>query len=195
MNELDTTISEDTLKAIAEIGNTVIPKKEKRPKKLPVYLSEEEYSKFIKLVRQPHHKIAFSLAYAAGLRISEVVKLEKTDIDLAGRRIKLREAKGNKERIVPLPKGFPESNLKYIPIKCAVRSLQIAFNNYAKKAGIMKPGLVFHSLRHSFAVRCMEKGIPLNVIQVLLGHENISTTSIYTRVNPADALKKYEELW
>jgi integrase/recombinase XerD len=66
---------------------------------------------------------------------------------------------------------------------------------YVGRAEISKPDLHFHSLRHSFAVRCMERGIPLNQIQVLLGHESISTTSIYLKINPKDALDSYENLW
>ena len=80
-------------------------------------------------------------------------------------------------------------------MKCGVRALEISFKNYVKKAGIEKQDLHFHSLRHSFAVRCMERGIPLNQIQIILGHESIATTGIYLRINPKDALDNYEKLW
>ena len=72
-----------------------------------------------------------------------------------------------------------------------MRALQISFKDKVEKSGIKKQGLHFHSLRHSFAVRCMEKGIPLNQVQALLGHESIATTNIYTRINPKEALDKY----
>ena len=163
--------------------------------KLPVYLSEEEYLKLIKATNQQHHKLAYNLAYASGMRISEVTNLQPGDIDFKAKRIHIKNAKGGKDRIVPLPKGFPEAYLSLIPLKCDDRALQIAFKQHIKKAGITKEGLVFHSLRHSFAVRCMEKGMPLNAIQVFLGHENIATTSIYTRINPDTALKSYEDMW
>lgn len=168
---------------------------ENKKRKLPSYLTEEEFLKLIKIVKKKHHKLAFILGFNSGLRISEIIKLKREHIDFTGKRIFIKQSKWGKDRVVPLPKGFPQSYLKYIPIKCGVRALQIAFKNAIKRANIVKSGLHFHSLRHSFAVRCMERGIPLNQIQVLLGHESISTTSIYLKINPKDALKSYEELW
>jgi|SRR3989337_1933432 len=164
-------------------------------KKLPAYLNEGEFLSLIKLVKRPQHKLAFHLGFNSGMRISEITNLKPEDIDLKGRRVFIKDAKGSKDRVVPLPKGFPESYLSYIPLSCGIRALQIAFKHYVIKAGILKQNLHFHSLRHSFAVRCMERGIPLNQIQVLLGHENIATTSIYLKINPIDALKSYEERW
>lgn len=176
-------------------NNYSFSKIENRKRKLPAYLNEEEFIKIIKQVRKPNHKLAFILAFNSGLRISEVVNLQKENIDFKGKRIFIKDSKFGKDRVVPLPKGFPENYLKYVPLSCGIRALQLAFKTYVKKADIIKEGLHFHSLRHSFAVLCMEKGIPLNQIQVLLGHENISTTSIYLKINPQDALKSYENLW
>jgi len=163
--------------------------------KLPAYLKEEEFVTLIKLVKKPHHKLAFILAFNSGLRIGEITNLNSEHIDFEGKKIFIKEGKGGKDRVVPLPKKFPKSYLKYLPLKCGIRALQISFKNYVKKSKIPKPDLHFHSLRHSFAVNCMNKGIPLNQIQVLLGHGNIATTSIYLRINPIDALKSYEEMW
>ena len=168
---------------------------ENRKRKLPAYVNDEEFIQIIGAVRKKHHKLAFILAYHSGLRISEVCKLTLQDIDLKGKRIFIRDSKWGKDRVVPLPKGFPQAYLSQVPLKCAVRALQMAFKSALNKAGITKSGLHFHSLRHSFAVRCMERGIPLNQIQMLLGHENIATTSIYLKINPQDALQSYEMLW
>ena len=165
-------------------------------RKLPAYLNEEEFIRIIKQVKKPHHKLAFILGFHSGLRVSEVTKLEKENIDFKSKRIFIKDSKGGKDRVVPLPKGFPQSYMKHIPFnKCGVRALQIAFKKYVELAEIERSKLTFHSLRHSFAVRCMEKGIPLNQIQVLLGHESISTTSVYLKINPKDALDNYEKLW
>ena len=166
----------------------------KRKKTLPTYINEEEFIQILNKVKKNHHKLAFILAFHSGMRISEIINLKKEDIDLKARRIFIRESKGGKDRVVPLPKGFPTSYMKHIPFKVKVRTIQWAFQRYAKLANINKP-IHFHSLRHSFAIRCMERGIPLNQIQILLGHENIATTSIYLKINPQDALNKYEELW
>ena len=191
---MDTTIDSDTLKAINSLSNEVIPKK-KRSKKNPVDLNDEEFAKLLKSVKKPHHRLAFALAFNCGLRISEVVKLKPEDINLKSRNIAINDAKGGKNRIVPLPKGFQESNLKLLPVKCGIRALEIAFIDHCKKAGVYKEGLVFHSLRRSFAVRCLSRGMPLNSVQNLLGHENISTTSIYTNINSKHAIDDYEKFW
>jgi len=168
---------------------------ERRKKKLPSYIGDEEFNKILQFVPKQHHKLAFMLGYNSGLRVSEVVNLKKEDIDLKGRRIFIKNAKGGKDRVVPLPKRFPLTYLSFIPLKCGARALQIKFRLSVRKAGLVKTNLHFHSLRHSFAVRCMERGIPLNQIQVILGHESISTTSVYLKINPKDALDNYEKRW
>ena len=172
-----------------------ITERKKYREKLPSYIKLEDFAKLIKLVRLPSHKLAFILGFHSGLRVSEVVNLRRENVDLVGKRIFIRDAKGGKDRVVPLPKGFPQKYLGLIPISCGSRALQMAFKRYIKKAKLQDPNLRFHSLRHSFAVRCMERGLSLNQIQVLLGHANISTTNVYTKINPKDALDKYEELW
>ena len=164
-------------------------------KKLPAYMSEEEFKHLVKSTQKRHLKLAFILAFYSGLRISEVVNLKKEDFDLPGKRINIRGGKGGKDRVVPLPKGFPEAYLEFVPYPFGKRYLQKAFKKAITEAKITKTGLTFHSLRHSFAVMCLNRGMPLNHVQILLGHENIATTSIYTRVNPTDALKRYEDLW
>ena len=166
----------------------------KKTHKLPEYMLDEDFNKLINLIKKKHHKLAFILGFHSGLRVSEVVNLKKEDINIKSKRIFIRQGKGGKDRVVPLPKGFPTSYLKHIPLKCGIRSLQIAFKSAINRAKLNNK-LHFHSLRHSFAVRCMDKGIPLNQIQILLGHSNIQTTSIYLKINPQDALNKYEEVW
>lgn len=173
---------------------------ENKKRKLPSYLNDEEYLNLLKQVKSNKFKLAFNLAYNSGLRISEIVKLKKEDLDLNGKRIFIRDSKWGKDRVVPLPKRFPQSYIKYIPFKyknipSGIRAIQYAFQRCFNKSNIQKKGVSFHSLRHSFAVRCMERGIPLNQIQVLLGHESIATTSIYLKINPKDALDNYENLW
>jgi len=166
-------------------------------KKLPVAIDEDEFYDLIKATKDEHHKVAFLLGYGAGLRVSEVVKLEKRDIDFKEGKILLRQAKGGKDRVVPIPKVFKPKHLEQIPMKCGVRALQIAFKNAIKTSGLQKtkPDAHFHSLRHGFATQCVKKGIPIHHIRTLMGHTNISTTNVYLEANPKEALKSYEELF
>lgn len=171
--------------------------KKRKPKKLPVAINEEEFTKLIQNTKKKHHKMAFLLGYASGLRISEVLNLEPRDVDLKGKSILVRQGKGSKDRPVPLPKGFREEHLKQLPIKCGERALEKAFKNCCKRAGLLeiKPTLHFHSLRHGFATNSVSKGIPIHHIRTLMGHSNISTTNVYLEMNPKEALKSYEELF
>ena len=172
--------------------------------KIPKCIRPEEFVKLIKVIRQKDvkTKLAFLLSYGAGLRISEVVRCSKEHFRDNGT-IFIPPSKYGKERIVPIPKGWKKEYFKYIPfwdgttpknIKDATRPLQRKFSIYNKKAGLPEI-YTFHSLRHGFATRCLESGMPINQVQVLLGHSNISTTSVYTRANPTDAIKSYEGLF
>lgn len=165
--------------------------------RLPVALNEEEFMNLFKHTKKQHHKLAFLLGYGAGLRISEIIHLQPRHININERKINIEQGKGGKDRTVPLPKGITEKQLKYFPIKCGVRALEIAFKRTAKRAGLLKikPFLHFHSLRHSFATNAVSKNIPIHHIRTLMGHSNIATTNIYLEANPKDALKDYDKLF
>jgi integrase/recombinase XerD len=166
-------------------------------KKLPTYLTKDEFKKLIKNTRQQHHKVAFLLGFESGLRISEALNLEPRDIE--GNTMKVRQGKGGKDRIVPLPKSWKQNMLSVLPIKekCSVRALQFAFTRSCKRAGLLKnkPELHFHSLRHSFGTILSENGVPIHHIRDLMGHSNITTTGVYLRMNPKQALDSYKELF
>jgi len=169
----------------------------RKPKKLPIAIHEDEFVKLIQNTKYEHWKIAFLLGFGAGMRISEVVKLEPRDINMQEKSMFIRQAKGSKDRIVPLPKGLMPKHMKYLPMKCGARALQSAFKKCAKKAGILetKPDLHFHSLRHGFANQCVSNGMPIHHLRTLMGHSNISTTNVYLELNPKNALASYEELF
>lgn len=166
-------------------------------KKLPVAIDEQEFTNLIKHTKSQIHKIAFLLGFGSGLRVSEITNLEKRDINIKEKKILLRVTKGGYQRVVPLPKGFKEAHLKYIPIPIGVRALQKAFLNAAEKAGLLKtkPTAHFHSLRHGFATQAVKKNIPIHHIRTLLGHKSIKTTNVYLESNPKEALKSYEDLF
>lgn len=191
--------AEDTITETSQnIQKIAIEEKKKRkPKKLPVAISYEEFVTLLNHTKKKHHKLSFLLAFESGLRISEVLKLEVRDIDLKEKKIFIRMGKGGKDRVVGIPKHFREEYLKLIPIKCGGRALELAFKSSADRAGLLKvkPTLHFHSLRHGFGSHLANKGVPIHHIRTLMGHSNISTTNVYLELNPTQALKSVEELF
>ena len=150
--------------------------------KIPETITEEELIKILKAVKKKHHKIAFLLGFYAAMRISEIVNLKPEHIDRGQRLIRIKQAKGSKDRNIPIP---PQAirGLHNIPMKCGVRALQIAFKGYAKK--ILNKDLHFHILRHSGATHYLnKKKWSTRQVQQLLGHSKIQTTEIYTHVTP-----------
>lgn len=177
-------------------------KSAKRSQKLPVILSRDEISSIIAVIGNLKHRLMVSLAYGAGLRVSEVVKLRVADLDLAGLSLHLKEAKGGKDRLTVIP----EKLLTELSVQMAgkakddfvfsserggrlsTRTAQKVFTNALARAGILKAA-TFHSLRHSFATHLLENGVDTRFVQELLGHQNIRTTQRYTQVT-SPMLKK-----
>ena len=168
--------------------------KVRKPKRLPKSVRPEEFKLLIKVTPKKNKEaiVGFLLAYGSGLRLSEVTNLKKEN--LRQNSIEIIQGKGGVDRIVPLPKGWKQWMSEILPIKKSGRSLERNFKTTSKKAKL-NPLYTFHSLRHGFATRLHESGTPLNQVQVLLGHSNISTTSIYVKANPLDAIKSYEDLF
>jgi len=171
----------------------------KRHKKLPVVLSRKELDSLITSIRNTKHKTLIALSYGAGLRVSEVVSLKVKDVDLHELVIHLKQAKGGKDRITIIPEKLKKdlqnmlagkSGLDYVFAserggKLTTRTAQKVFKNSLKKTGIKKQA-TFHSLRHSFATHLLENGVDVRYVQELLGHANIRTTQVYTKVtNPS----------
>ena len=169
-------------------------KVKRKKRRIPKCVRSEEFKLLIEQVPKKDFKarIGFLLAYGSGMRISEVLRVSKEH--LRGNSIFIPESKYGLERIVPLPKGWKEIFEKEIPLKTTARTLERKFKAYCLKAKL-PAHYTFHSLRHGFATRLLENGVPINQVQVLLGHSNVSTTSIYVKANPSDALKSYEDLF
>lgn len=170
----------------------------KTGKKLPVVLSRQEIKKVIELITNTKHKLMIALSYGAGLRISEVINLKCQDLNFDENLIHLKNTKGKKDRITILPENLRSDLIKATTNldnqdlvfesnhggKLSERSLQKIFYTALRKAEVRKPA-TFHSLRHSFATHLLENGVDVRYVQELLGHQNIRTTQIYTRVtNP-----------
>lgn len=173
-----------------------------KKRKLPKAIRPEEFKKLIKTIPKKDMaiKVSFLLAYGSGMRISEVVRCNSSHFRINS--IFIPQSKYGVERVVPVPKGWKEVFLKYLPLsktdnlsrKNKIRTLQRKFTKY-KKIAKLNPNYSFHSLRHGFATRLLESGSPINHVQLLLGHSDISTTGIYLKANPKDALKSYEDLF
>ncbi len=166
----------------------------KRSKKIAKCVRTEEWPRLIKVIPKEDRvaRVSFLLAYGAGMRVSEVKRCSPEHFK--GNSIFIPESKGGLERVVPIPKGWKDSFLKDLPPINSIRTMQRKFRKYSKKAKL-DPRYTFHSLRHGFAIRNLESGVPINQVQVLLGHANLATTSIYVRANPVDAIKSYEDLF
>jgi integrase/recombinase XerD len=175
------------------------------PQTLPVVLSREEVARLLAAVSNLKHQTALSVAYGAGLRSSEVIALKVGDIDSERMTLRVEQGKGRKDRYAMLSpvllerlrawwrlahaqgkifsKGwlFPGLN-PMDPL--SARQLNRAIRAGADAAGIDKR-VSMHSLRHTFATHLLEQKVDIRVIQVLLGHKKLETTSIYTHVATA----------
>jgi integrase/recombinase XerC len=166
----------------------------RRSRKIPKSVRPEEFKILIQIIPKKDIKarISFLLAYASGMRVSEVLRCSPEHF--RGNSIFIPESKYGVERIVPMPKGWKDYFINELPLKTTVRTLERKFKKYSLKANLPQH-YTFHSLRHGFATRLLEAGTPINQVQVLLGHSNLATTSVYTKANPTDAIKSYEDLF
>jgi len=170
------------------------------PKKnvsLPDILTINEIRKILESTSNIKHKLIIKLLYGCGLRVSEIVNLEVTDVNFEENLIKIRLAKGKKDRFVKIPESMKEKLINYCKLsnsrilfpsnrggRLTKDTIQKIVQNSAKKAKIKKR-VYPHLLRHSFATHLLEQGTDLRLIQKLLGHSDIKTTQIYTRISQA----------
>ena len=175
-----------------------------RPKEerlLPVVLSRPELIRLFKSLRNLKHRALLILSYSAGLRVSEVVRLKMRDIDTDRSMIHIRQAKGKKDRYVPLSDvalkaltiyqdAFHPQNWLFEGQRTGrhltERSIQKTLQRTLVKAQIKK-SVTMHTLRHSFATHLLEDGTDLRYIQEILGHHRPETTMRYTHVAKTNA--------
>lgn len=170
----------------------------KKPKTLPVILSQEEVLRFLDAVDHRMYRMALTTGYAGGLRISELVTLRIEDIDSARMLIHVGHGKGDKARLIPLSKVllgqlrkywrayrpqqwlFPgRSRRRHKPV--CKKTIQDACRRARGAAGLRKC-VTPHTLRHCFATHLLEAGTDIRTVQALLGHASLSSTMIYTHV-------------
>ena len=190
-------------------------KSPKREKKLPLVPTEEEINQLIDSLPEENfldlrNRLIFELAYGCGLRVSELKGLELSDINLSAQYIRVR-GKGKKERIVPFGKKAKEALEKYLEERNEFLMRREKFHTkvLVNKKGdpLTERGIFYlikriaqnynffylypHALRHAFATHLLNAGADLRNIQALLGHSNLVTTEIYTKVNYQHLLLTY----
>ena len=159
-------------------------------RKIPETITQKEFTQILQNTKSPKKKLAYSLGFYQGMRISEVTKLRPEHINYQQRQIMIKQAKGNKDRNIPIA---PETlrGLKHLPVGVGIRALQISFKKAAQKT--LGKDLHFHCLRHSSATHYLNvKKWSIRAVQRFLGHAHLSTTEIYTHVNDQDLMN---EMW
>jgi site-specific recombinase XerD len=174
----------------------------REPRKIPIVLSQEEVARLIGCAGSLKNQTALSVAYGAGLRVSEVVALKVSDIDSQRMTLRIEQGKGSKDRYAMLSPVLLESLRAWWRAARAAgwmlnggwlfpgqdpadpistRQLNRVIHEAAKVARIDKR-VSMHTLRHSFATHLLEQKVDVRVIQVLLGHKKLETTALYTQV-------------
>jgi len=191
-------------------SEVISPKQEKY---LPASMSEKEVEKLLnspdvsKDIEQ-RDKAMIEMLYATGMRISELVNLKITDIDMNRSVIKVM-GKGSKERLIPFGESASEALFNYLKIRKDSSSKEVFISNRGRKITRvafwqrikvyllrenLKISISPHTLRHAFATHLLNRGADLRSVQLLLGHSDLSTTQIYTHIAKqrlGDVLKKH----
>jgi integrase/recombinase XerD len=184
----------------------------RKPHQLPEVLSPKEVATFLDAVKIPKQRLILTVCYAAGLRVSEAVRLKPAAIDSQRMVIRVEAGKGRKDRYVMLSPRLLELLREYWKIArpkewlfpgkrsgepITTYAVEDACRGARARSGITRP-ITPHCLRHAFAVHLLECGTDLRTIQLLLGHKNLATTSRYLRIatskvcataSPLDALQ------
>ena len=167
----------------------------KKPQTLPVVLSLDEVRHFLASVTSLKHRTILTTCYAAGLRVSEAVRLKADDIDSQRMVIRVEQGKGKKDRYVMLSPRLLEilrdwwrlqkpREWLFPGVAChhiSEAAVQASCQQALRRSGIRKP-VTPHSFRHAFAVHLLESGTDVRRIQLLLGHRSLATTAGYLRI-------------
>ena len=177
----------------------------KTGRQLPKVYSEQDVEKMLSAEMNPKHRLMLMLAYGCGLRLSELRYLKRDDVQIDRELIVVRQGKGKKDRLVPLGEiacDYLELYLNEVRPKLAPPDQQFIFvtkdgrkihyttvsklvSKYGKKAGLKK-SVSPHGLRHTCATHLLKGKADIRQIQELLGHENLASTQVYTKVEITD---------
>lgn len=182
------------------LGHEEVPERiayAREPRKLPVVLSADEVVRFLEAVPSLKTRAALTTAYAAGLRASEAVWLKVSNIDSGRMVIRVERGKGGKDRYVMLSAQLLAILRTYwrlarprhwlFPGRDETKPIDVQVLHAACRsactAARLSKRVTVHTLRHSFATHLLESGADIRIIQVLLGHANLSSTARYTHVS------------
>jgi len=173
----------------------------KIPQRLPKIISLKEIEEILHSNLTPVQSLIVELLYSCGLRVSELVNLNLSDIDLNSRYIRCF-GKGSKERIIPIGKKAVEKLEEYFPEReflikkynintkrllifdsGRIANRQDVYTLIHERGKLIHKNISPHTLRHSFATHLLENGADLRVVQELLGHSDVSTTQLYTHIS------------
>lgn len=195
---------------VSPIAEIITPKQEKY---LPTSMSESEVEKLLKspntkLKIEKRDRAMIEMLYATGMRISELVNLKITNLDIQRCVVKVL-GKGSKERLIPFGEAASEALNDYMKDRQDSSSKEIFLSNrgtkmsrqafwsrmkvYLRREGL-KDSISPHTLRHAFATHLLNRGADLRSVQLLLGHSDLSTTQIYTHIAKqrlSEVLKKH----
>ncbi len=201
---------------VEEINGPKLDKTLPRPltmQEVDLFFSQPDLTNYLGL----RDRCMMELFYSSGLRVSELAGLNRDDVDLQGRRVRLR-GKGKKERVVPLTKTvvdwlerYLQHPDRYIDDDChqaqkcekaiflnrwgnriTVRSIDRLFQGYLRSSALLGH-VTPHALRHTIATHWLEKGMDLKTVQNLLGHSALTTTTIYAQVSTRLKRQAYEK--
>jgi integrase/recombinase XerD len=179
----------------------------KKAKKIPIVLTDKEIKELVENTSNYRNKLIIEFMFSTGVRVSECVNMKINNLNFDEFTGNVIGGKGNKDRIIILSKKWVENYKKYLEERnkkinseflfcsdsgksLSVDTIQKFLKVSATKAGITKK-ISPHKLRHSFATSLLENDVNIRYIQQLLGHANLNTTQIYTKVN-TNKLKEIE---
>ncbi len=173
----------------------------KVPQRLPKVVSIKEIEEMLHNNLTPLQEVIMELLYSCGLRVSELVNLKVSDIDLQSKYVRCF-GKGSKERIIPIGETAKNVVKKYLPVRDLlikkynlttklllilengrIINRQDVYNFIHSQGKLIHKNISPHTLRHSFATHLIENGADLRIVQELLGHSDVSTTQLYTHIS------------
>jgi len=181
-----------------EFSTVRVPKKSKT---LPEVLTKEEVKRIIEATETKKSRLILSLLYSSGLRVSEIVNLKTSDLNIDEKIGWVRKGKGSKDRAFIISENLAKDIQDYLKKRnnlyvfskekpLTTRNIQKIVKKASQRGEISKK-VTPHTLRHSFATHLLEAGTDIRMIQALLGHSSLNTTQIYTHIS-SDQIKKVQ---